>query len=320
VHPESRIFVAGAATLAGRALLECLQGRGYCNLVGQPPTEPELTCAGQVDDFFDEYRPEYVFLTAGLSGGIQANCDRPADLMLDNLLTAAYVTHAAHVHGASRLLYLASSCIYPRLAPQPLREESLLTGLLEPTNDAYAMAKLAGWKLCQAYRQQHGARFLTAIAANPFGPGDDFMPASGHVIPALMRRLHEAKENGDAEVTAWGSGRPVRDFLYSRDLAEACLFVMAHYDDLCPVNVSGGAERTVAETAHLIAEVVGYRGCLRFDQSRPDGMPRKVLDGSRLRALGWRPSTDFRTELEETYAWFVKETCCLADGVLECGG
>jgi len=304
VDQNSRIFVAGGSTPLGRALLERLRADGSHCIVGAPPDEPDLTDAGRVAAFFEWERPQYVFLTAGRSGGIGANRDRPADLMLDNLLTAVHVIREAHRAGVSRLLYLASSCSYPRVAPQPMRPESLLAGPPEPTSDAYAVAKLAGWKLCQAYRRQYGASFVTAIPANSFGPFDDFGSDSGHVIPALMRRMHEAKVRGHDAVAVWGSGRPLREFLYVRDLADACLFAMRRYDGEAPINLGGGPEHSVAETARRIAEVVGYRGRIVFDAGRPDGAPRKALDSSELVALGWRAATDFRTALQETYTWF----------------
>ena len=301
---NASIFVAGGTTPIGRALLERLRAEGYRRLVGVPPDEPDLTDAGRVAAFFSWARPQYVFLAAGKSGGIGANQNRPADLMLDNLLVAAHVIAEASRSGVAKLLYLASSCSYPRLAPQPMRPEALLTGPLEPTNDAYAVAKLAGWKLCQAYRRQCGAPFITAIPANSFGPFDDFSPENGHVIPALMRRMHEAKMRNEEAVVVWGTGRPVREFLYVRDLADACLFAMRRYDGDEPINLGSGSEISIKETARLIAAVVGYRGRIVFDTSRPDGMPRKALDAEPLSALGWKPSTDFRAALEETYAWF----------------
>ena len=304
MEQNARIFVAGGSTLIGRALLERLRAGGFRRVVGAPPDEPDLTDAGRVAAFFAWQRPQYVFLTAGRSGGIGANRDRPAELMIDNMLVTAHVIRAAHRSGVSRLLYLASSCGYPRLAPQPMRPESLLAGPPEPTSDAYAVAKLAGWKLCQAYRRQYGATFVTAIPANAFGPFDDFSPDGGHVIPALMRRMHEAKLRGDASVVVWGSGRPLREFLYVRDLADACLFLMRRYDGEGPFNLGGGTEHSIAETARRIAEVVGYRGQIAFDAAKPDGAPRKALDSGELLALGWRPATDFRTALEETYTWF----------------
>jgi GDP-L-fucose synthase len=306
VNRTSRIYVAGGSTLAGAALLGRLRGDGYRNLVGLPPDEPDLTAAGQVDDFFGEARPEYVFLAAGQSGGIQRNRTAPAELMLDNLLVSAHVIGAAHRHGVRRLLYLASSCSYPRDAAQPLRVESLLTGPPEPTNAAYAVAKLAGWQLCAAYRQQYGDDFVTAIPANAFGPHDDFGPESGHVIPSLLRRTHEARMHDLPELTVWGTGSPRREFLYARDLADACLFAMRHHPGPEPINLGGGVDLSITQVAVAVAEVVGYRGRICFDASKPDGAPFKGLDSTPLRALGWRPATEFRAALRETYAWFLR--------------
>ena len=307
MNPHARIFVAGGRTLAGAAILERLRESGHRDIVGAPPDEPDLTVAAQVEDFFGEARPELVFLAAGKSGGIQLNRTRPAELMLDNLLVTAHVIDCAHRHGVKKLLYLASACCYPKQAPQPLRIESLLTGPLEPTNAAYAAAKLAGWNLCEAFRQQYGACFLTAFPANVFGPNDDFSHDSGHVIPALLRRAHEAKLQQDPFLTIWGTGSPRRDFIYARDLAHASLFVMRHYEGPAPINIGSGTELSIAEVARAVTGVVGYRGRLEFDVSNPDGMPRKVLDLSALRALGWRPSTDFETALAETYEWFQQQ-------------
>jgi GDP-L-fucose synthase len=305
VDGNAKIFVAGGATPVGRALLERLRSAGCRHLVGAPPDEPDLTDAGQVAAFFAWARPEYVFLVGGKSGGIEVNRTKPADLMLDNLLVNAHVIREAWGAGVRKLLYLASSCAYPRLAPQPLRPESLSTGPLEPTSDAYATAKLAGWRLCDAYRRQHGAPFVTAIPTNTFGPFDDFSTQSGHFLPALMRRLHEAKLRGDEAVTVWGSGRVLREFLYVRDLADACLFVMREYDGEAPINLGGGAECSIADAAKLLAEVVGYRGRIDFDTTKPDGAPRKILDAGPLLALWWRPATDFRSAITETYDWFL---------------
>jgi GDP-L-fucose synthase len=305
MKPTSRVYVAGGDTLLGAALLERLQAAGYQNLVGLPPDEPDLTVAGQVEDFFAEARPDYVFVTAGKSGGIQANQTFPAELMLHNLLVTAHVLQSAHAQGVEKLLYLASSCCYPREAPQPLRVEALMTGPLEPTNEAYATAKLAGMKLCAGYRRQNGAAFIAAVPANSFGPNDEFRPDRGHVIPALIHKLHQAKLHGDPEVVLWGTGAPQREFIYSKDLADACLFVMKHYDEAEPLNLGGGSVLSIAEAARVVAEVVGYEGRLRFDPSRPDGMPFKALDTSKLRALGWQPATSFRAALEETYDWYL---------------
>lgn len=306
MNRTARIHVAGGRTLLGAALLDRLREAGHGNLVGVGRDEPDPADAGQVEDFFGEARPEYVFLAAGRSGGIALNQARPAELMRDNLLATAHVVDAAHRHGVTKLLYLASSCSYPRHAPQPLRVESLLTGPPEPTSVAYATAKLAGWQLCDAYRRQYGCRFVTALPADAFGPHDDFRPDTGHVLPALLRRAHEAKARGEPELIVWGTGTPRREFVFSRDLADACLFVMQRYDGPAPINLGGGANWSIAEAAALVADVVGYRGRLRFDPSKPDGVPLKGLDSGPLRALGWCPATDFRTALAETYAWFLR--------------
>ena len=300
----ARIFVAGGETLLGAALIRQVRQTGFGELVGTPPDEPDLSCADQVEDFFQRVRPDFVFVTAGPSGGIEENRRYPADLMLDNLLAAAHVLPAAFRHGTRKLLYVASSCCYPKHAPQPLQVGSLMSGPLEPTSAAYATAKLAGLTLCRAYRQQYRAAFIAVVPADLFGPGDDFHADSGHVIPALVRRTHKACRDGDASLTIWGSGEPRRDFLFADDAADACLFLMRHYDDPAPINVGSGGDRSIAETARAIAEVVGYRGPFVFDTNRPDGMPRKLLDSTPLFALGWRPRTEFRAALEATYAWF----------------
>lgn len=306
MNRNSRIYVAGGDTLIGHALRKRLCDEGYDNLVGVPPHEPDLMVRGQVEDFFVEYRPEYVFVAAGKSGGIALNRSQPADLMLDNLLVVAHLLDAAHIYEVRKLLYVASSCSYPRQAPQPLRVESLLTGPLEPTNAAYAMAKLAGWQLGVAYRQQHGANFVTAIPGNAFGPHDDFAADTGHVIPALIRKAHEAKQERRPSLSIWGTGTPRRDFIYASDLADACLFVMKHHDGEQPINLGNNTSYTIAEVAHAIAEIVGYRGRLDFEASKPDGMPLKMLDATPLREMGWQPTTDFRTALTETYHWFLQ--------------
>ena len=286
-------------------LIRRLQEAGNHALVGVRLQEPDLTCQSQVESFFEDSRPELVFVTAGLTGGIHANQTAPADLMLNNLLVSAHVLAAANRHGVKKLLYLGSSCMYPRQAQQPLRPEYLQTGPLEPTNAAYATAKLAGLALAQAYRSQDGAPFITAIPANAFGPGDDFHLDTGHVIPALIRRMHEAKLRGDDVIGIWGTGLPRREFIFADDLADACLFIMDHFDDSEPINLGSGSDVSIAEIATLIAEVVGYRGQLRFDASRPDGMPRKCLDSTKLFQLGWRPATPLCAALERTYAWFL---------------
>jgi GDP-L-fucose synthase len=302
----SRIYVAGGDTLLGAALLHQLQEGGFERFVGVPPDEPDLTNAGEVEDFFAELRPEYVFMTAGRSGGIQANRSAPADLMLDNLLATTHIIRAAHAYGVKKLLYLASSCSYPRHAPQPLRVESLLAGPMEPTSEAYALAKLAGMKLCQAYRGQYGSPFICAVPTNAFGPHDDFSPGGAHAVPALLRKIHEARMRCDRQVTLWGTGTPRREFLYAADLADACLLLMDQYDEAGPINIGGGTELTIAALARLIADIVGYRGQLCFDPTRPDGAPLKTLDAGPLFALGWRLRTPLRTALEQTYQWYLR--------------
>lgn len=303
MNREARIFVAGGDTLLGASLTELLHRRGFANLAAD---EPDLTDALAVESFFRECRPEYVFLVGGMSGGIGLNRGHPAELMINNLRVAGNVIDAAHRHGATKLLYTMSSCTYPREAPQPLRTESLGAGPMEPTSEAYSTAKFAGWRLCDAYRRQYGRRFITAIPTNAFGPHDDFSPVSGHVIPALIRRAHDAEVNGEQTLTVWGSGTPRREFLYAADLADACLFVMERYEGTRPINLGGGETVSIAEAARTVADVVGFRGRIEFDASKPDGAPLKALDGAELRSLGWRPTTGFRSAVEQTYRWYLQ--------------
>ena len=258
-----------------------------------------------VNDFFAANRPGYVFLAAAKVGGIHANNTYPAEFLYDNLMIEANVIHAAHKHGVKKLLFLGSSCIYPKFAPQPITEDSLLTGLLEPTNEAYAIAKIAGIKLCQAYHKQYGSRFISAMPTNMYGYGDNYHPENSHVLPALIRRFHEAKVENKPEVTIWGSGKPLREFMFSDDLAEACVFLMENYEDPQLVNVGTGEEVSILELAHLIKEVVGFEGAISFDASKPDGTPRKLMDSSRLNALGFRHKTSLKKGLELTYQDFL---------------
>jgi GDP-L-fucose synthase len=303
---NARIFVAGGTTLIGAALLRQLRAQAFTNVVGTPPGEPDLCSAAEVDSFFRRVRPDYVLFAAGKSGGIQANQLFPADLMLDNLLSAAHVINAAHRGGVRKLLYLASACCYPKHCPQPMRVESLLTGPLEPTNDAYATAKIAALKLCQACARQHGDNFICGIPANAFGIDDDFSSEGGHVIPALIARLHKAKVESQGTVTIWGTGAPRREFIFADDLADACLFVLRTYhDSQTPINLGGGVDLSIRETAELIRNVVGYTGELVFDASRPDGMPLKSLDSTPLRQMGWQSRTPIITALTETYEAFL---------------
>jgi GDP-L-fucose synthase len=302
----TRVFVSGGDTLPGRALIDLLCEEGGAELVGVGAGEPDVTDSAATAPFFAEARPDVVFHCAGLSGGIGLNRACPVDLMRDNLLGTLSVLEAARKSGVAKLVYLASSCAYPKHAPQPMAVESLGAGPMEPTSEAYSTAKFAGWKLCDAYRRQHGCNFVTAFPANAFGPHDDFDPASGHVIPALLRRAHDAKRRGEPELVVWGSGTPRREFVYSRDLARAALFVADHYDGEAPINLGGGTDLSIAEVARTVAEVVGFRGKLRFDATKPDGAPLKALDSTPLLAMGWRPEGDFRAALEETYNWFLR--------------
>lgn len=306
MNKNSCIFVAGGCTLIGAAILRQLEREGYRNVISEQNTALDLTDAVQVASFFSRQAPEYVFLAAGKSGGIEANRKYPAELMLDNLLVESHVIHSAYRHGVKKLLYLASSCCYPRNCPQPMRVESLMTGPLEPTNEAYAVAKIAGIKLCQAYRQQFGANFIVGIPANAFGTDDDFSLDNSHVIPAMLRKMHEATAHGADRVDIWGTGTPRREFIFADDLAEACIFVMQNYNSDEPMNLGGDAVVSIRELAHLAGEVVGYKGQLHFDTTKPDGMPIKALDSSQLHEMGWVAATPLSAALAATYASFLQ--------------
>lgn len=306
VEPMSRIYIAAGDHVIGEALLEVLAARGHTAVSGGDRT-PDPTDPKALSKFFASFRPEYVIVAGGESGGIGLNQRHPARLMRDNLGIALAVMQAAYVKGVDKLLYLGSSCGYPRECPQPMKEEYLFTGPVEPTSAAYAYAKLAGVQLCQAYRREFGAPFVSAIPANEFGPGDSFDPENAHVVSALIQRMHEAKESGAGSVDVWGSGEPVRDFVFSEDLAEALLLILDRYDDDQPINVGSGEGHTIRELAEAIRDVVGFEGELVFDTSKPDGMPRKVLDSSKVRALGWRPRTPLREAIAKTYAWYCRK-------------
>jgi GDP-L-fucose synthase len=304
VNRAAPIYVAGHQGMVGRALVRALTARGYTNLVVRSRIELDLRDQAAVRRFFAAERPTYVFLAAARVGGILANRREPASFLADNLAIALNVIQAAHEFPADKLLNLGSSCIYPRLAPQPLREEYLLSGPLEPTNEAYAIAKIAAIKLCDAYRRQWGANFLSLMPTNLYGPNDNFDLETSHVLPALIRRCHEAKVRGARSVTLWGSGNPRREFLHVDDLADACCFVMERYDGEGFLNVGTGVDLTIREAAALVAEVVGYEGEFEFDTSKPDGTPRKLLDVSRLEALGWRARIGLREGIADTYRWY----------------
>lgn len=298
-----RVYVAGHRGMVGRAIVHRLQSED-CEILTVGREEVDLTRQSEVEDWIAEYRPHAVFLAAAKVGGILANDTYPAEFLYDNLMIEANVIHAAHRFGAEKLLFLGSSCIYPKFAKQPMDEGQLLAGPLEPTNEWYAIAKIAGIKLCQAYRKQHSARFVSAMPTNLYGPGDNFDLESSHVIPALIRKMHEAKKANRTSVEIWGTGKPRREFLYVDDLADALVFLMRHYDGYEHVNVGVGEDMTIRELAEIIAEVVGYSGPLAFDSSKPDGTPKKLLDITRLSELGWRPKISLKKGLRSTYEWF----------------
>ena len=303
---DARIFVAGHCGLAGSAIVRRLERAGYRNLLLRTQTELDLRDPAAVDRFFAAERPSHVFLAAAKVGGIRANDTYPADFLRENLQIQTAVIDAAWRHGTTKLLFLGSSCIYPKLATQPIREESLLTGPLEPTNEWYAIAKIAGLKLCQAYRRQHGFDAISAMPTNLYGPGDNFNLLDSHVLPALIRRCHEAKVSHAPELVVWGTGTPRREFLHVDDLADALLFLMQRYADESHVNVGWGQDLSIRELAEMVARVVGYEGRLAFDATKPDGTPRKLLDVSRLNGLGWSPTVRLEHGVRTTYEWYLE--------------
>jgi GDP-L-fucose synthase len=305
---ESRIFVAGHRGLVGSALVRALAARGCDDLILRSRAELDLTDQAAVRRFFEEARPRIVIMAAARVGGIHANDTRPAEFIRDNLLIQDNVIDSAYRFGVEKFVFLGSSCIYPKLAQQPMREEYLLTGPLEPTNEWYAVAKIAGVKMCQAYRRQYGFKAISLMPTNLYGPGDNFDLECSHVLPALLRRIHEAKLRGDPSVTIWGTGAPRREFLHVDDLADATLHLLHAYDAEPIVNVGWGRDVTIRELAELIVSVVDYKGQLEFDSTRPDGAPRKLLDVSRLTGLGWQPRISLRQGIESTYAWFTEHT------------
>jgi len=307
MHQNARIYVAGHRGMVGSALVRRLRADGYANIITRTSRELDLRNQAQVNAFFAQERPEFVFLAAAKVGGILANSTYPAEFLYDNLLIAANVIHAAHEAGVTKLLNLGSSCIYPRLAPQPLREAYLLSGALEETNRAYAVAKIAAIELCDAYRKQYGRDFVSAMPTNLYGPEDNFDLQGSHVLPALMRKMVEAKERGAAFVEVWGSGSPLREFLHVDDLADACVFIMQRVSRSGPINVGAGEDLSIRELALLIRDVVGFEGELRFDASKPDGTPRKLMDVSLLASLGWRARIPLREGIQLTHQWFLQQ-------------
>jgi len=316
---NSKIYIAGHQGLAGSAIVRGLRAGGYANLLLRDREELDLLDQRAVADFFDRERPEYVILAAAKVGGIHANNNYPAEFIRDNLVIQSNVIHSAWLAAVKRLLFLGSSCIYPKLAPQPLREEYLLTGPLEPTNEPYAVAKIAGIKMCESYNRQYGTQFVAVMPTNLYGPGDNFHPENSHVLPALIRRFHEAKDGltQNSVVTVWGTGTPLREFLFVDDMADGCVHVLnlddatlrehlLSYPRPCFVNLGTGVDVTIRELAETIRDVVGYSGRLEFDPGKPDGTPRKLQDVSRMKALGWEAKVELREGIERTYAWFLE--------------
>jgi GDP-L-fucose synthase len=304
VDRSATTYVAGHRGLVGSAIWRRLEREGFSDLRGRTSQELDLRDRDRVLEYFRDTRPRYVVLAAARVGGILANASRPVEFLSDNLRIQTNVMDAALETGVERLLFLGSSCIYPRMAPQPIREDALLTGPLEPTNEAYALAKIAGIGQVQATRRQYGLRWISAMPTNIYGPGDNFSPTGSHVLPALIRRYWEARESGASEVVNWGTGSPRREFLHADDLADACLHLLDTYDDDAHINVGTGVDATIKEIAALVSDVVGFEGTTRWDETRPDGTPRKVMDVSRLKALGWAPSIPLREGLESTVRWF----------------
>jgi GDP-L-fucose synthase len=308
-----RVWVAGHKGMVGAALVRRLAREG-CEIIRAPRSEVDLRRQDEVERFMASARPQAVFLAAAKVGGILANDSRPADFLYDNLMIEANVVEAARRSRVEKLLFLGSSCIYPRLAPQPIREEALLSGPLEPTNEWYAVAKIAGIKLAQAYRRQYGCDFISAMPTNLYGPEDNFDLATSHVLPALIRKAHEAKANGAKEMVVLGSGRPLREFLHVDDCADALAFLMTRYSGDEHVNVGSGSDLSIADLARTIAEVVGFGGQLAFDTSKPDGTPRKLMDGAKLREMGWTPKVELKRGLEEVYRWYLQTSPAKARG------
>jgi len=316
MEPNQKIYIAGHNGMVGSAIKRNLESKGYNNLLVRSSKELDLRDQQAVFEFFEKERPEFVFLAAAKVGGIVANNTFRADFLYENLLIEANIIHAAWKNGVEKLLFLGSSCIYPKLAPQPLKEEYLLTGLLEATNEPYAIAKIAGIKLCEAYRDQYGANFISVMPTNMYGRGDNYHPTNSHVLPGLIRRFHEAKENNAAEVTVWGTGTVKREFLYSDDLAEACFFLMQHYNEKELINIGTGEDLTIAQLAEIIKNITGFKGSILFDKTKPDGTPRKLMDVSKLHALGWRHSIELTEGIQLAYQDFMQTQMTITERVV----
>ena len=307
MQKDSKIYMAGHTGLVGSAIYRSLKNHGYKNIVTRELEELDLTRQEETERFFEEEKPEYVFLAAARVGGIVANMTYVAEFIYQNIMIATNVIDASYKNGVKKLLNLGSSCIYPKLAPQPMKEEHLLTGLLEPTNEPYAVAKIAGIVMCQSYNRQYGTTFISVMPTNLYGLNDNYHPENSHVIPALIRRFHEAKINNVPEVVVWGTGQPTREFLFSEDLGDACVFVMQQYSNSEIINIGSGIEVSIKELAELIKKTIGYEGTLRFDSSKPDGTPRKLLDVSNLHSLGWRHKMNLEKGLKIAYQDFLRQ-------------
>ena len=307
MEKDDSIFIAGHRGLFGSAIVRRLTSDGYDRLLTRTRAELDLTNRPAVDEFFVREKPAVVVMAAARVGGIKANSDEPVEFLLENLQIQNNVIHAAHENGVRKLLFLGSSCIYPKLAPQPIPESALLGGPLEPTNEAYAIAKIAGIKLCQAYAREYGANFISAMPTNLYGPNDNFDLEKSHVLAALLRKAHEAKESGASEIVVWGSGEPRREFLHVDDLASACLFLLQNYDSAEIINIGAGTDLTIRELAEMICDVVDFKGELTWDATKPDGTPRKLLDISKIQSLGWQPKIPLREGIARTYDWFKAE-------------
>lgn len=305
MEKDAKIYVAGHRGMVGSAIVRALEKQGYHNIITRTHKELDLLRQADVEKFFAEEKPEYVFLAAAKVGGIVANSNALADFMYENMIMEMNVIHSAWQNGVKKLEFLGSSCIYPKMAPQPISESSLLTSSLEPTNEAYALAKISGLKYCEYLNRQYGTDYISAMPTNLYGPNDNYHPTHSHVLPALIRRFHEAKENGLTEVTCWGTGEPLREFLYVDDLADACVFLMNHYSGNETVNVGTGKELTIKELTELVAEIIGYEGKINWDTSKPNGTPRKLLDVSKLKNLGWTYQTELKDGIRLAYDDFL---------------
>ncbi len=305
MNKDSYIYIAGHNGLVGSAIVRALKDRGYTNLIYKISKELDLRNQQAVKEFYQQEKPDYIFLAAAKVGGILANDSYPAEFLFDNIMIESNLIHGAYESNVKKLLFLGSTCIYPKLAPQPLKEEYLLTGPLEPTNEWYAIAKIAGIKLCQAYRKQYNSDFISAMPTNLYGPGDNFDLNNSHVLPALIRKFHEAKQNNDNEVVLWGTGTPSREFCYVDDCADACLFLMENYNDKEIINIGVGEDITIRDLAELVKQVIGYDGDVTLDITKPDGTPRKLVDVTKINALGWKASTELKDGIDQTYQWYV---------------